>query len=210
MWELDCEESWAPKNWCFWTVVLEKTLGKSLGQQGDPASPERNQSWIFIRRTDAEAETPVLWSPDVKDWLIGKDPDAGKDWRLEEKGTKEDEMVGWHHQLDGHESEQALGVGEGQGSLACCSPWGRKKSDKTGWLNWTEFIRNSHLASGKESACQCRRLEFDPWVGKIPWSRKWKPTPWLGNPMDRGAWWATVHGVTEELDMTKWLNNSNT
>ena len=89
-------------------------------------------------RTDAEAEAPILWPPHAKSWLIWKDPDAGKDWRQEEKGTTEDEMVGWHHLLDGHEFEQALGVGDGQGSLACCSPWGHKKSDMTEWLNWTD------------------------------------------------------------------------
>ena len=101
--------------------------------------PNGNQSWIFFGRTDAETETPILWLPDVKNWLIGKYPDAGKDWRWEEKGTTEDEMVGWHHRLNGHELEQALGVGDGQGSLVCCSPWGCKESDMTEWLNWTEL-----------------------------------------------------------------------
>ena len=100
-----------------------------------PVSPNGNQSWIFIGRTDAEAETPVLWPPDVKKWHLGKNPDAGKDWRWEENGMTEDEMVGWHHWLDGHESEQAPGVRDGQGSLACCSPWGCKESDTTEWLN---------------------------------------------------------------------------
>jgi len=95
-------------------------------------NPKGNQSWIFIGRTDAEAL--ILWPPDVKNWLIGKDPDAGKDWRQEEKGTIEDEMIGWHYQLDGREFEQALGVGDGQGSLVCCSPWGCKEADMTDWL----------------------------------------------------------------------------
>ena len=118
-----------PKNWCFWTVVL-KTLDSPLDcKEIQPVHPKRNQSRIFIGRTDAEAETPVLWSPDAKNWLIWKDPDAGKDWRHEEKGTTEDEMVGWHYRLNGHEFEQALGAGDGQGSLACCSPWGHKESD---------------------------------------------------------------------------------
>ena len=113
MWELEYKESWALKNWCFWTVVLHKTLASPLDcKEIKPVNPEGNQSWIFIGRTDAEAETPVLLLPDVKNWLIGKDPDAGEDWRQEEKGTKEDEMVGWHHQLDGHEFEQALKVGD--------------------------------------------------------------------------------------------------
>ena len=123
MWELDSKESWAPKNWCLWTV--EKTLASPLDcKEIRLVNPKGNQSWIFIGRTDAEAETPVLWLPDGKNWLIGKDPNAGKDWRQEEKGTTEDEMVGWHHWLNEHEFEQALGVGEGQGGLACCSPWG--------------------------------------------------------------------------------------
>ena len=106
MWELDYKESWAPKNWCFWTVVLEKTLESPLDcKEIQPDHPKGNQSWIFIGRIDAEADTPVLWVPDVKSWLIGKDTDAGKDWRQEDKGTTEDEMVGWHHWLNGHEFE---------------------------------------------------------------------------------------------------------
>ena len=104
MWELDYKESWALKNWCSWTVVLEKTLESPFHfKEMQPVHPRGNQSWIFIGRTDAESETPILWPPDAKNWLIGKDPDAGKDWRSEEKGTKEDDMVGWHHGLDGHE-----------------------------------------------------------------------------------------------------------
>ena len=122
MWELDYKESWVPKNWCFWTVVLEETLESPLGCKNiQRVHPKGNQSWIFIGRTDAEAETPILWPPDVKYWLIWKDPVAGKVWRWE-KGTTEDEMVGWHHRLDGHEFEQSLGVGAGQGSLACRIP----------------------------------------------------------------------------------------
>ena len=140
MWEVDYKESSVPKNWCFWIVVLEKTLESPLDyKEIQPVHPKGDQSWIFIGRTDAEAETPILWPPDMKNWLTGKDPDAGKDWGQEEKGMKEDEMVGWHHQLDGHEFEQALGVSNGQGSLACWSPWGRKESDTTEQLNWTEF-----------------------------------------------------------------------
>ena len=104
MWELDYKESWVPKNWCFWTVVLEKTLKSPLdSKEIQPVHPKGNQSWIFIGRTDAEAETPILWPPDAKSWLICKDPDAEKDWRQEEKGMTEDEMVGWHHRLNGHE-----------------------------------------------------------------------------------------------------------
>ena len=137
MWELDYKESWALMNWCFWTVVLEKILESPLDcKEIKPVNPKGNQSWIFIGRTDVEAEAPILWPPDVKNWLIGKDPDAGKDWRQEEKGTTEDVMAVWHHWLDGQEFEQALGVGDGQGSVACCSPWGRKESDMTERLNW--------------------------------------------------------------------------
>ena len=131
---LDHKESWAPKNGCFGTMVLEKTLESLLdSKEIKPVDPKGNQSWIFIRRTDAEAETPTLWPPDAKNWLTGKDPDSGKDWR-HEKGMTEDEMVGWHHWLDGHEFEQSLGVGEGQGSLVCC-----KQPDMTEQLNWTDW-----------------------------------------------------------------------
>ena len=128
-------KSWVPKNWCFWTVVLEKTLESPLDcKEIQPVYPKGNQSWIFTGRTDAEAEIPIFWPSDAN-WLIWKDPDDGKDWRREEKGTTEDEMVGWHHLLNGHEFEQALGVGDGQAGLACCSPWGREESDTTEQLN---------------------------------------------------------------------------
>ena len=131
-------------------MLLNCGVGKdpweSLGLQGDQSSQSSRtvyiQSWILIGRTDAEAETPILWPPDAKNWLIGKDPAVGKDWRWEEKGTTEDEMVGWHHCLDEHEFEQAPGVGDGQGSLACCSPWGHKELDMTDQLNWTEQNRS--------------------------------------------------------------------
>ena len=143
MWELDYKESWDPKNWCFWTVVLGKTLESPLDcKEIQPVHPKGDQPWIFIVRTDAKAETLTLWPSDAKNWLIWKDPGAGKDWRQEEKGTTEDEMVGWHHQLDGHEFEQVPGVGDGQGSLVCCSPWGCKESDMTEWLNWIEKFTN--------------------------------------------------------------------
>ena len=114
-----------------------------LGCKIKPVNSKGNWSWIFILRTDAEAEIPILWLPDAKNWLIGKDPDVGKGWK-QEKGMTEDETVGWHHRFDGHESEQALGIGDGQGSLACCSPWGCKESDMTEWLNWT-YIGNSQV-----------------------------------------------------------------
>ena len=135
MWQLDYKEGRVLKNWCFWTVVLEKTLESPLDcKEIQPDHPKGNQSWIFIGRTDAEAETPILWPPDVKSWLIWKDPDAGNDWRREQKGMTEDKMVGWHHRLNGHGFEQAPGVGEEQQSV-CCSPWGCKESDMTEWLN---------------------------------------------------------------------------
>ena len=127
--ELDYKESWAPQNWCFWIVVLEKTLENPLDyKEIKSVNPKGNQSWIFIGRTDAEA--PVFWPPDKKSHLIGKDPDTGKDWR-QEKVMTEDKMVGWHHRLNEHEFKQALGVGNGQGSLVYCSRWGCKESDMT-------------------------------------------------------------------------------
>jgi len=138
MWELDYKESWAPKNWCFWTVVLEKTLESPLDcKEIQPVNPKGDQSWIFIGRTDVEAETPILWPPNAKNWLIERDSDTGKHWR-QEKGMTEDEMVGWHHRFDGHGFEQAPGVGDGQGSLAWCCPWGHKQLDTTDRLNWTD------------------------------------------------------------------------
>ena len=144
MCELDCEEGWVPKNWCFWTVVLEKTLESPLDcKEIQPVHSKGDQSWVFFGRTDAKAETPILWPPDVKSWLIGKDSDAGRDWGQEEKGTTEDEMAGWHHRLDGHYFEWTPGVGDGQGGLACCDSWGRKDLDMTKRLNWTELKWNS-------------------------------------------------------------------
>ena len=140
MWE-DHKESWALKNWCFWTEVLEKTLESPVDyMEIKPVNPKGNQSWIFIVRTDVKAETPILWPHDVKNWLIGKDPDAGKDWRQEEKGKTENEMVRWYHRLNGHEFGKTPGVGDGLGSLECCSPWGHNQSDTT---EWTELIQFS-------------------------------------------------------------------
>ena len=127
MWGLDHKDGWMPKNWCFWTVELEKTLESPLvSKEIKPVNPKGNQSWIFIGKTDAEAEAPMFCPPDAKSWLIGKDPDSGKDWRQEEKGMTENEIIGWHHWLNRHEFEQALGDSEGQWSLVCCSPAGHK------------------------------------------------------------------------------------
>ena len=151
MWELDCKESWVPKNWCFWTVVLEKTLESPLDcKEIQPVHSKGDQSWVFIQKTDVEAETPILWPLDAKNWLTGKDPDAGEDWRQEEKGTTEDETIGWHHQLYGLEFEQAPGVGDGQESLVCCSPWGHKGLDTTEQLNWNDchIIAKTWIKSG--------------------------------------------------------------
>ena len=132
MWELHCKESWALKNWCFWTVMLEKTLESPLdSKEIQPVHCKGDQSWIFTGRTDAEAETPILWPPDAKSWLIGKDTDAGEDLRAEEKEATEDEMVGWHHRLSRHGFEQTPGDGKGQESPPCCSPWGHKESETT-------------------------------------------------------------------------------
>ena len=144
MWELDYKENWAPKNWCFWTVVLEKTPESPLDlREIQPVHPKGDQSWIFIGRTDVEAETPILWAPDVNNWLIGKDSDAGKDWGQEEKGMTDNEMVGWHHWLKGHEFESTPGVGDGQGGLACCSPWNHRVAhDWATELNWDTVRQN--------------------------------------------------------------------
>ena len=138
MWELDYKESWVLKNWCFWTVVLENTLESPLDcKETQPVHPKGNQSWIVIGRIDAEVETPILWPPDTKNWLIGKDPDGGKDWRQEEKGISEGEIVGWSPSQWTWAWVNSRS-GYGQGGLVFYSPWGRKKSDTTEGLNWTE------------------------------------------------------------------------
>ena len=136
LWKLDREEGRTPKNWCLWTVVLEKTPENPLDSKKiKPVNLKGNQFWMLVGRTDAEAEAPVFWSSDVNSWLIGKVPDAGKNWGQKEKRASDDEMTGWHHQWDGHELEQTLGDGEGQGGLACCSPWGHTELDTIRWLN---------------------------------------------------------------------------
>ena len=165
------KESRVPKNWCFWTVVLEKTLESPLDcKEIQPVNHKGNQSWIFVGRTDAEAEAPILWPPNVKSRLIGKDPDVGKDWGQEEKGATEDEMVAWHHWLNAHEFEQTQGDSEGQGSLACCSLWGHKKSDMT-WSDekWKSLSRVQLFVTPWPIACQTPlSMEFsrqDYWSG---------------------------------------------
>ena len=140
MWELDCKESWALKNWCFWHAVLEKTLESPLDCKDiQPVHLKGNQSWMFTGRTDTKTEIPVLWPPHAKGWLTGKDSDAGRDWEQEEKGMTENEMAGWKHQLNGHEFEWTLGVSDGQGDLVCCDSWSRKESDMTERLIWIEL-----------------------------------------------------------------------
>ena len=155
-------------NWCFWTVVLEKTLESPVDcKKIQPVHLKGNQSWIFIGRIDAEAETPIIWPPHAKSWLIGKDSDAGRDWGQEEKGTTEDEMTGWHHRFNAHEFGWTPGVGDGQGGLACCDSWGHKESDTTEWLNWTELnwmlyilkiVLEGRISYILTFACQCQSL----------------------------------------------------
>ena len=166
--ELDHKEGLGPKNWCFWTVVL-KTLESLLDCKVKPIKRKGNQPWIFIGRTDAEVEAPILWPPDAKSRLVGRDPDAGKDWGQKEKGATEDEIIGWHHWLNGHEFEQTPGDSEGQESLACCSPWGDKE------LDFCDFLVTEQ-GEGNGTPLQYSCLE---------------------NPMDGGAWKAAVHGIAE-------------
>ena len=148
MWELNYKESWVPKNWCFWTVVLEKTLESSLDcKEIQPAHPKGNESWIFVGRTDAEAETSILWSPDAKNWRNRKDPGARKEWRQEAKGMTEDEMVGWHHWLNGHAFELSPGVGDGQGGLACFIPLTKCWTLLSNWIEQNIIQNNSKVDS---------------------------------------------------------------
>ena len=164
------------EEWCFWTVVLEKTLESPLDcKEIQPVHPKGDNSWVFIGRTDAEAETPILWPPDAKSWLVWKDPDAGKDWNQEEKGVTEDEMVGWHHWLDGHEFEQALGVGDGQGGLLCCSPWVHRVGHN--WateLNWAELIHAYMHAYLKYSSL----FQRHNWLRAVVFQLKHTVTDW--------------------------------
>ena len=203
--ELDHKESWAPKNWCFWTVVLEKTLESPLDCKDiKPVHPKGNQSWIFTGTTDAEAATPILWPPDVKNWLIGKDPDAGEDQRQEEKGTTEGEMARWHHGLDGCESEWTPGVGDGQGGLECCDSWGLKESDTTERLQWTELnwtARISNQSIIKEISPQ---YSFGTTDAEAATPIIWPPDAkkWLtGKDPDPGKDWKQEEkGTTEDWD----------
>ena len=181
MWELDCEEGWVPKNWCFWTVVLEKTLESPLDcKEIQPVHLKGDQSWVFIGRTDAKAETPILWPLHVKSWLTGKDPDDGRDSGQEEKGMTEDEMDGWHNRLDEHEFEWTVGVGDGQGGLVCWDSWGRKELDTTEQLIWTEqmilvflgfvLFHSVYQALGSSTSLQLIQIYSISWLSNIPLS----------------------------------------
>ena len=179
MWELDYKVSWVPKNWCFWAVVLEKTLESPLDCKDiQPVHHKGNRSWVFIWRTDVEAETPIIWPPDAKSWLIGKDPDAGKDWGQEEKGTTEDEVVGWHHWLIGYGFGWTPGVGDGQGGLECCGSWGHKESDTTEQLNWTEtYSLPLCLYSSPDSKSNSLSVKRHPSISKLNINSFMKPLP---------------------------------
>ena len=177
MWELDYKESWVLKNWGFWTVVLEKTLESPWDcKEIQPVHPKGDQSWVFIGRTDAEAETPILWPSDVKNWLIGKDPHVWKDWRWKEKGTTEDELVGCHYWLKGHEFGWTPGAGDGQGGLACCSPrvaksWTRL-SDWTA-LNWRVIT----LSKSQNHQKQAVEKEMTTHSSVLAWKISWAEEP---------------------------------
>ena len=209
--ELNYKESWGQKNWCFWTVVLEKTLENPFDcKEIQSVHPKGDQSWVFIGRTDAEAETPGLWPPDAKSWLIWKDPDAGKDWGQEENGMTEDEMVGWHRWLNGHGFGWTRAVGDRQGGLACCDSRGPKS--RTRLNDWTELnriylrlgfpggavVKNPHANAGDASS--------DLGLGRSPGEGNGNSLQYscLENPMDREAWWATVHRVAKSWT---WLSN---
>ena len=186
MWELDCEEGWAPKNWCLWTVVLEKTLESPLDcKEIQPVHSEGDQPWDFFGTNDAKAETLVFWAPHARSWLIGKDSDAGRDCGQEEKGTTEDEMAGWHHWLDGRKSEWIPGVGVGQGGLACCDSWGRKELDMTEWLIWPvhSFIICIEYFLEKEMATHSRILAW-----RIPWTEEPGGLLFIGSQSVRHDW----------------------
>ena len=178
MWELDSKESWAPKNWCFWTVVLESLENPVDCKEIKPINPKGNQSWIFIGGTDAEAEAPILWPPDAKSLLIGKDPDAGKDWGQEKTKMTEGEMAGWHHWLNGHEFEQAPGDGKGQGGLACCSPSGHRvrQTQPSYWTTNIQIYNNKYTLP---TSSQILRKFQVAW-NTVPTPHKFSVNTWPG------------------------------
>ena len=200
MLELNHKESWVLKNWCFWTVVLEKTLEGPLEcKEIQPAHSEGDQPWDYFGRNDAKAEAPVLWPPDGKSWLIGKDSDSGRDWRQEKKGTTEDEMAGCHHWLDGRESEWTPGVGDGQGGLACCDSWGCKESDMTEWLNWTE-------AFPPALPCLFHGKHNEDFRSCFLYSIQWKQITKSSIPSGRSI---NVHLLVEEISKNLWTYIKN-
>ena len=206
MWELDCEESWAPKNWYIWTVVLENTLESPLDcKEIQPVHSEGDQPWDFFGRNDAKAETPALWPPHVKSWLTGKDSDAGRDWGQEEKGTTEDEMAGWHHWLDGRElSELQELVMDREGWRAAIHGVAKSWTWLRDWtkLNWVTNTFTLGFPDGSDCKESARNVG-DPALilgsGRSLGVGNGNPLQYscLGNPMDRGAWWATVRGVAK-------------
>ena len=208
MWELDYKESWAPKNWCFWTVVLEKALESPLeGKEIQPVLPKGDQSWVFIGRTDIEAETPIFRPPDAKYWLIWKDPDAGKDWGQEEKGTTEDEMFGWHHQLNGYGFGWTPGVGDGQGGLVCCSSSGRKESDTTEWLNWAELNTNVSSLSSLHPLNGILSAGRERWFLTIVLFPQFRHNWELGSPLYPTEQW-NFEGVEWNFEGVEWILGS--
>ena len=190
------KEGWALKNWCFPTVVLEETLESPLdGKEIKPVHPEGNQPWIVIGRTNTEAEAPILGPPDAKDWLMGKDSEAEKDWRQEVRGTIEDEMAGWHHRLNGHEFEQTPGDGEGQGSLAWCRPWGREETEQL-WQPQSKNLIPLHVAT------RTGQWNHVPRIGTTnPWPSNWDHRPGLGTQWSSGSWCLIAERIQWE---TKW------
>ena len=166
-WELDNKEGRVPNNWCFRTMVPEKTLESPLeSKEIKLVNLKGNHSWIFIGRTDAEAEAPILWPLDGNSWLIGKDPDAGKDWRQKDKRVTKDKMVGWHHQFNGHELGQTLGDGEGWGNLACYSPWGHEDLNMTWWLTNNNLAKSSGSGSILKLDLKINYNKSDQYYGK--------------------------------------------
>ena len=190
-----------------WTVVLEKILESPLDcKETQPVHPKGDQSWVFIGRTDFEAETPIVWPPDAKSWLIWKDPDAGKDWGQVEKGLTEDEMVGWHHQVNGHGFGWTLGFGDGQGGLACCSLWGCKQSDTPEQLNWTELIPLKWNLSSQILWSNLCWYSIEPPVILYEWSCVLShfSRPTLCYPMDCSPLGSSLHGIVQ-VRLLKWV-----
>ena len=206
MWELDCEESWELKNQCFWTVVLEKTLESPLDcKEIQTVHSKGDHSWVFFERNNAKAKTPILWPPHEKSWLVGKDSDAGRDWGQEEKGTTEDEMAGWHHRLDGRESEWTLGDGDGQGGLGCYDSWGRKESDTTERLNSVHSCHRLLISSASVRSLLSFSLlcpSFHEMFPSVQFSSVAQSCPTLCDPMNCNTPGLPVHHHVLEFTQT--------